>query len=378
REAGRRPGRPVRPPGPAERRRVRLLDGHAHGDADGDRGPRADLQPDPGRHRRAAVPAPPPGRRVDEHGRGDAGRGSGDHHPALPAQLPPIRRRAGRGSARAGGLHRGQEPAAGPRSPRAPADARSGGGWSAGPGGRRSRGTGPRLPLRQGGDGARLRPLLCNPPRAHQGGGVRLPGRPAGRSLGALSFGTAAKIGHKARRQSGLAKTTDRVFSSPCREVSVSVVRKLSERDGERRRGDPSERYRTVCEPMSEGFVICEVIRDETGRLVDYWARDANPAFLRRAPRGAEMIGRRFSETRPNAHPRWFTACHVALTRGEPVRFEFWDDQALRWYDVHMTRLSDDEVGQFFVDISERKKAEGYQAELFDELNHRVKNNLTI
>lgn len=158
----------------------------------------------------------------------------------------------------------------------------------------------------------------------------------------------------------------------------MSVVRKLSERDGERRRGDPSERYRTLFETMSEGFVICEVIRDETGRLVDYWVRDANPAFLRRAPRGAEMIGRRFSETRPNAHPRWFTACHVALTRGEPVRFEFWDDQALRWYDVHMTRLSDDEVGQFFVDITERKKAEGYQAELFDELNHRVKNNLTI
>lgn len=155
-------------------------------------------------------------------------------------------------------------------------------------------------------------------------------------------------------------------------------MRKLSERDGKRRAEDPGQRYRTLFERMSEGFVICEVIRDETGRLVDYWVRDANPAFLRRAPGAADLIGRRFLEARPTTHPRWFTACHVALTKGEPVRFEFWDDQALRWYDVHMTRLSEDEVGQFYVDITERKKAERYQAELFDELNHRVKNNLTI
>lgn len=158
----------------------------------------------------------------------------------------------------------------------------------------------------------------------------------------------------------------------------MSVVRKLSGRDGRRRQEDPGELYRTLFETMSEGFVICEVIRDASGRLVDYWVRDANPAFRRRAPGAANMVGRRFLEMRPNTHPRWFTACHVALTKGEPVRFEFWDDQALRWYDVHMTRLSDDEVGQFYIDITERKKAERYQAELFDELNHRVKNNLTI
>lgn len=158
----------------------------------------------------------------------------------------------------------------------------------------------------------------------------------------------------------------------------MSVVRKLSGRDGERRQRDPGGLYRTLFETMSEGFVICEVIRDSSGRLVDYWVRDANPAFLKRAPSAANMIGRRFLEVRPNTPQRWFTACHVALAKGEPVRFEFWDDQALRWFDVHMTRLSEDEVGQFYFDITERKKAERYQAELFDELNHRVKNNLTI
>ncbi|HEY9217986.1 MAG TPA: histidine kinase dimerization/phosphoacceptor domain -containing protein [Phenylobacterium sp.] len=157
----------------------------------------------------------------------------------------------------------------------------------------------------------------------------------------------------------------------------MAVIRRLSGEEGARP-NEVGQRYRTIFETMSEGFVICQAIRDKSGRLVDYWIRDANPAFTRRAPGGNAMIGRRMLEMRPETHPRWFTACHVALARSEPVRFEFWDDPAQRWYDVHMTRLSDDEVGQFYIDITERKKAERYQAQLFDELNHRVKNNLTI
>jgi two-component sensor histidine kinase len=154
----------------------------------------------------------------------------------------------------------------------------------------------------------------------------------------------------------------------------VSVVRRLSGRDGGRQ-ADPGERYRAIFETMSEGFVICEVIRDSEGRLVDYWIREANPAFTRRVP---DMVGHRMLEVRPQTSPRWFTACHVALTRDTPVRFEYWDEVGKRWYDVHMTRLSDHEIGQFYVDITERKRAERNQAQLFDELNHRVKNNLTI
>ena len=139
----------------------------------------------------------------------------------------------------------------------------------------------------------------------------------------------------------------------------------------------PEGRYEALFNNMSEGFVLCEAVRDEAGRLVDYIVRDANPAFRKRAPGGEAMIGRRESEIRPGVRSAWFAACARALA-GEAVRFEFRDRLSGRWYDVHMTRISDVEFGQFFVDVSERKAAERRQAELFEELNHRVKNNLAV
>ncbi|WP_293898676.1 sensor histidine kinase [Phenylobacterium sp.] len=136
-------------------------------------------------------------------------------------------------------------------------------------------------------------------------------------------------------------------------------------------------RYRALFANMAEGFVVCEAIRDDAGRLVDYWVRAANPVFVRRAPAGARMVGRRQSEIRPSTAAAWFGACARALACRD-VRFEYRDTYAERWYDVHMMRLSDTEFGQFFIDVSERKAAEARQAELFDELNHRVKNNLSV
>lgn len=136
-------------------------------------------------------------------------------------------------------------------------------------------------------------------------------------------------------------------------------------------------RYRALLEHMSEGFVVCEAVRDEDGRLVDYLILDANPIYIKRAPGSSDVVGHRQLELRPTTPPLWFEACDQALA-GHPVRFEFLDPLNERWYEVHMIRLSDTEFGQLFVDVSDRKRAEQRQAELFDELNHRVKNNLSV
>lgn len=138
-----------------------------------------------------------------------------------------------------------------------------------------------------------------------------------------------------------------------------------------------AQRYRTLIENMSEGFIVCEAIRDEHGHLADYWLRYANPVYVRRAPAGDAVVGRRQRELRPNTGAAWFAACERALA-GQPVRFEFQDPLSRRWYEVHMMKLSDSEFGQLFVEVTKRKAAEERQAALFNELNHRVKNNLAI
>lgn len=140
---------------------------------------------------------------------------------------------------------------------------------------------------------------------------------------------------------------------------------------------DIEGRYRAVFENMSEGFVVCEAILGPDGRLVDYWIREANPVFCARVAGAAGIIGRRQLEARPDTDQRWISACGRALA-GETVRFEFWDAEGERWYDVHMMRLSDTQFGQFFIDVTARHRAAERQAELFLDLNHRVKNNLAI
>jgi two-component sensor histidine kinase len=135
-------------------------------------------------------------------------------------------------------------------------------------------------------------------------------------------------------------------------------------------------RYRVLFESMSEGFLVCEAIRDAAGRLTDYWIRDANPAFQSNV--SGALVGRRIRQVRPDVSEEWLHTCERVLARGKPARFEYQDPVSLRWFDVHVMRMSDHEMGQFYFDITHRKRAEAHQVELFNELNHRVKNNLTI
>lgn len=128
---------------------------------------------------------------------------------------------------------------------------------------------------------------------------------------------------------------------------------------------------------MREGMVLCEMVRDEDGRVVDYWIRQANPAYLRGVG-GKEIIGRRWREVRPEISQDWFDTCGRVLQRQKPERFEFYDPGFDRWFDAHLAPISGELLAQFFVDVTHRKRAEAQQAELFHELNHRVKNNLMI
>jgi two-component sensor histidine kinase len=135
--------------------------------------------------------------------------------------------------------------------------------------------------------------------------------------------------------------------------------------------------YEVLLENMSEGFVICEAIRNEHGRLVDYWLRYLSPTFVRRAAPGIAEQGRRQLDLRPETPPGWMSACHRALTAGR-ITFEYHEWADGRWYEVTMVRVSDEVFGQLYIDVTDRKLAEQHRDRLFQELNHRVKNNLAV
>jgi two-component sensor histidine kinase len=141
---------------------------------------------------------------------------------------------------------------------------------------------------------------------------------------------------------------------------------------------DPRDlRYRTLFEGVSDGFALVEAIRDADGRLIDYVVLEANPALHSMLERDEPIVGRRQSEVLRNAPPSWLQACERAL-QGHSLRFEFFAANARRWFDIHLSRIAPDQLAQLVVDVTDRKHAEVRHSEMFDELNHRVKNNLAI
>ena len=136
------------------------------------------------------------------------------------------------------------------------------------------------------------------------------------------------------------------------------------------------QHYETLFMAMSEGFALCEAIRDKRGLLVDYTILEINPALQRMLGVGPEAAGSRLLQG--PVDPRWLKVCQRVMASGEPESFEFHNPRTELWHEIRVSRVGEDRLAQFFFDITERKRALTRQAELFDELNHRVKNNLAM
>ena len=133
---------------------------------------------------------------------------------------------------------------------------------------------------------------------------------------------------------------------------------------------------KTLFDTMTEGFALCEAICDAEGRLVDYTVLEMNPALRNILGVGVEAVGTRYSDGAPSAD--WLRLCDRVIRSGRPARWEFYNPDIARWHEIRIGRVTESMMAQFFIDITERKLAEARQGELFDELNHRVKNNLSM
>jgi len=133
----------------------------------------------------------------------------------------------------------------------------------------------------------------------------------------------------------------------------------------------------TLVDYMREGFALCRMVRDETGRVVDCIIVDANEAFMRGLG-GAPSLGQRLLKLRPELTQDWFDTCSAIVSSGLPGRFEYWEPTLNRWFDAAITPVPPDEMIMLYVDVTDRKLAETRALERNQELNHRVKNNLNL
>lgn len=137
------------------------------------------------------------------------------------------------------------------------------------------------------------------------------------------------------------------------------------------------QHYESLFMAMSEGFALCESILDDSGKLVDYLILEINPALQAMLGVGPEVAGTTLSDGPPTGR-RWLAVCDEVFRTGEPMSFEVHNQESGRWHEIRLNRVAPNQMAQFFFDITDRKAAADRQAELFDELNHRVKNNLAM
>ncbi len=135
--------------------------------------------------------------------------------------------------------------------------------------------------------------------------------------------------------------------------------------------------YDAVFRTMSEGFALCEAVRDTDGRLIDYVVLEMNPALQAMLGVGPDAAGGRLSDAEGD-WSAWLALCDRVLKTGIPQVFEHHNPSTDRWHESHVTRVTSTRMGQLFFDVTDRKAVQARQAEMFDELNHRVKNNLGI
>ena len=123
-------------------------------------------------------------------------------------------------------------------------------------------------------------------------------------------------------------------------------------------------KYRTLFDSIDEGFFLVDVIFDEQDRPVDLLYVEANAAAVRML--GQDWTGRRLTELSPDYERYWFEIFGKVARTGERVRLERYAAPDRAWYDFSVFRVGGPEsrrVGNTFLDITERKRAEAALAD---------------
>ena len=122
---------------------------------------------------------------------------------------------------------------------------------------------------------------------------------------------------------------------------------------------DSDGRYRQLFDTMHEGFAICELVRDERGRAVDFRWLQCNVALERLTGlRPEEVVGRRGSEVLPSEYERCVRVYAHVVETGEPIRFEQGVESLNRFWDVTAFPFGGDSFAVLHDDITERRRWE--------------------
>ncbi|WP_312487347.1 GAF domain-containing protein [Sphingomonas sp.] len=138
------------------------------------------------------------------------------------------------------------------------------------------------------------------------------------------------------------------------------------------------EKWRTVFETLREGFILGELCRDDTGKVIDWRYDEVNNAWydLVGIERGT-AIGRTIREVFPGIEDDWVYEPVSAVETGEPIRFTRQVGSIGRWYDGVMQHAGDDHFTIIFTEVTDRVMRERRQTALI-RLGNRLQEDLPV
>lgn len=132
------------------------------------------------------------------------------------------------------------------------------------------------------------------------------------------------------------------------------------------------KRYFLLFDKMMNGYFVFEPVINQDGKLVDIRFLNANPGFGLQTGRNIdEIIGKTWMEVYkfPN---RNLATYHKILHTGKPEHFETYYPQENKYYLTNAFKISDNEVGSIFENITQYKQAIKEITMLNEELEQRV------
>ena len=126
--------------------------------------------------------------------------------------------------------------------------------------------------------------------------------------------------------------------------------------------------YQTLFREMLEGFALHEILCDTQGHPIDYRFLKVNPAFERITGLNAErIIGRTILEVLPGTERHWIDTYGLVALTGEPTFFENYSQTLDKYFLVTAFQPLPNQFACIFVDITDRKQAQGAQRKSEDK-----------
>ncbi|NGM21093.1 PAS domain-containing protein [Roseomonas stagni] len=163
------------------------------------------------------------------------------------------------------------------------------------------------------------------------------------------------------------------------REMAERIAASLARAQAEVALRASEARWRGLFAAMHEGFALCEMVRDEAGRDVDFRYLEVNDAWERLTGitrKAAE--GQLVSVLIPGVEPFWIETYGRVVRSGEPAHVEYQVATLGAWFEVFAYRTEPGRFAAVFLNVTERKASEERQALLAREVDHRAKNALAV